>query len=66
MRPESAKWDQISYLGPIFEKTFFAPPFPAIPSLVNGQEWCLPFSFNYNTLTVRYVIPPDIEPDCQP
>nr|DAG34529.1 MAG TPA: hypothetical protein [Caudoviricetes sp.]DAO96431.1 MAG TPA: hypothetical protein [Caudoviricetes sp.] len=21
----------------------FAPPFPAIPSLVNGQEWCLPF-----------------------
>jgi len=34
MRPKSAKWDQISYLGPIFEKTPFAPPFPAIPSLV--------------------------------
>ena len=23
----------------------FAPPFPAIPSLVNGQEWCLPLLF---------------------
>jgi hypothetical protein len=34
MRPKSAKWDQISYLGPIFEKTPFAPPFPAILSLV--------------------------------
>ena len=22
-----------------------SPPFPAIPSLVNGQEWCLPFLF---------------------
>ena len=44
----------------------FAHPFPSIPSLVNGQEWCLPFSFNsINTLTVRYVIPPYIESDCQ-
>lgn len=34
MRPEWAKWDQISYLGPIFEKTPFASPFPAILSLV--------------------------------
>nr|DAG66539.1 MAG TPA: hypothetical protein [Caudoviricetes sp.] len=23
----------------------FASPFPAIPSLVNGKEWCLPFLF---------------------
>jgi hypothetical protein len=34
MRPESAKWDQISLPGLIFEKTTFASPFPAIPSLV--------------------------------
>lgn len=34
MRPESAKWDQISFPGPIFEKTPFASPFPVIPSLV--------------------------------
>lgn len=34
MRPESAKWDQISFPGPIFEKTPSSPPSPAILSLV--------------------------------
>jgi hypothetical protein len=34
MRPEWAKWDQNREFGPIFEKTTFASPFPAILSLV--------------------------------
>lgn len=34
MGPEWAKWDQISLPGPIFEKTPFASPSPAILSLV--------------------------------